>query len=156
MCCSIHSGLLNNEFINEFIKLYDDLYINKSRFDLIKDKIKYHTSSNGNYINGGICDMTLYYILSTDKKLDIQNLGEPNNNIVFMNNLNNGEGYSSKNQYTLFNNIIKLIFNSNDYSIHDKINNKKFKVFNIHFQGGAKRYLNDNFKQIIINKHLNK
>ena len=41
MSNSIHSGLLDKKFVLEFEKLYEDIYINKSKFHLIKEKINY-------------------------------------------------------------------------------------------------------------------
>lgn len=152
MSSSIHSGLLNLEFCNKFIELYNDIYVNKSKFYLIKGKIDYHTGPKGNYINGGICDMTLYYLLANEKLIDVQNLVEPNDGYVFINNINNGEGYQSKEQYQLQNNIMKIYndINNKNNLIYDTINNKELEIFNIHFQGEAKRFLNNEFKKRLI------
>jgi len=147
MSNSIHVGLLNQDFCDKFIELYNDLYINKSKYNLIEDKIKFHTDTlNGKYINGGICDMTLYYILAHEKIIDVENLLEPNNGIVFINNINNGEGYEYKQQYRLKNNIIDISFNNDQCNIYDEINNKSIMIFNIHFQGGAKRFMTEELK----------
>lgn len=146
MSNSIHSGLLNKNFCNKFIELYQDIYINKSKFNLVKGKINYHTE-NGQYVRGGICDMTLYYILNNENLIDVENLLIPKNNIVFINNVNNGEGYESKEQYNLKNNIIDIKFTkSNICLIHDRINDEELQIFNIHYQGGAKRLLNEQLK----------
>lgn len=144
MSNSIHVGLLNQNFCDKFIELYNDLYINKSKYNLIENKIKFHTDvSSGKYINGGICDMTLYYILANEKIIDVENLLEPNNNVVFLNNINNGEGYEYKQQYRLKNNIVDISFNNDKCNIYDEINNKTLMLFNIHFQGGAKRFMTE-------------
>ena len=152
MCNSIHCGLLNLEFCNKFIELYNDIYINKTKFHLIKDKINFHTDSNGNYINGGICDMTLYYLLVNEKLIDVENLTEPKNNCVFINNINNGEGFKSEQQYHLQTSSAYGCDDSNNTKnlIYDQINNKELEIFNIHFQGGAKRILNNTLKPLII------
>jgi len=152
MSNSIHCGRLNIEFCKEFKQLYKDIYVNKSKYNLIEDKIKFHSGSNGAYINGGICDMTLYYLLANEKLCDVQNLLNYNNGYVFINNINNGEGDLSKEQYLLQNNIIKVSKNSTNKKnlIYDKINNKEIYIFNIHFQGGAKILLNETLKNNII------
>ena len=93
--------------------------------------------------------MTLYYIIANEKLIDVQNLLEPNNGVVFMNNLNNGEGYSNKEQYKMNNNIIEIQFTKNGPYIQDVIENKEYKIINIHFQGAAKRFLNENFKKLL-------
>ncbi len=150
MCNSIHVGLLNKHFCNKFIELYQDIYINKSKFHLVKEKINYHTNKNGSYSGGGICDMTLYFLLVNENIIDVENLLIPKNNIVFINNINNGEGYESKEQYSLKNNFMDInITKNNKCFINDKINNKKLQIFNIHFQGGAKRILNEQFKNVL-------
>tara|TARA_Y100000389_G_C17437674_1_gene506542 strand:- start:376 stop:1242 length:867 start_codon:yes stop_codon:yes gene_type:complete len=152
MSNSIHCGLLNIEFCKEFKQLYTDIYVNKSKYNLIEDKIKFHSGSNGTYINGGICDMTLYYLLANEKLCDVQNLLNLNNGYVFVNNINNGEGDLAKEQYLLENNIIKVSKNTTTKKnlIYDKIKNKEVDIFNIHFQGGAKMLLNENLKNYII------
>ena len=144
MCASIHSSLLNINFCNKFIDLFNDLYINKNKFYLIKDKIKYHKNSRGEFRNGGICDMTLYYILQKEKILDVQNLLIPKNNSVFINTFSGGEGYESLTQFELNNSNKNIIKDNiyNKYIIKDIINNRKFQLFNIHFQGNTKKFLN--------------
>jgi len=153
MSSSIHSGLLNVEFCNKFIELYNDIYVNKTKFYLIKDKIKFHTDSNGNYINGGICDMTLYYLLVNEKLIDVENLLEPKNNQVFNNNVNNGEGFESKQQYQLAAaggvHVYKDSSNTKNL-VYDQLNKKEIELFNIHFQGRAKNRLNNHLKNLII------
>ena len=147
MSNSIHVGLLNKHFCNKFIELYQDIYINKSKFNLVKEKINYHTDKNGQYIKGGICDMTLYYILANKYIIDVENLLIPKNNIVFIHNVNNGEGYESQEQYSLINNMMSIKFTKNNKClINDKINNKELQICNIHFQGVAKKFLNEQLK----------
>lgn len=152
MSNSIHCGLLNIQFCDEFIRLYKDIYINKSRFNLIEDKISYHTNKNGNFERGGICDMTLYYILANEKIIDVQNLLNIKNNTVFINNINNGEGEDSKTQFkTNENGILDINITKNgECFVYDKIHNQKVKLHNIHFQGGAKRILNSQLKSMLI------
>nr|QFG75015.1 MAG: hypothetical protein [Megaviridae environmental sample] len=143
MSNSIHSSLLNQEFCDKFIELFSDLYINKRKFYLIKDKIMYHTKNPG-----GICDMTLYYLLIKEKIIDVQNLLNPINNIVFINNINNGEGIENKHQFKLDNNKLDILLIDGKFLIYDIINNQPTELFNIHFQGGAKYLLNSNLKTI--------
>ena len=121
---------------------------------LIEDKIKYHTNNNI-YVNGGICEMTFCYLLNELKIIDVENLLENkvinNKKIVFMNNINNGEGPDSKEQYELINNIIKIQKSSNgeDNYLYDKINKQFLVLMNIHFQGGAKSLMNENLKKFL-------
>lgn len=149
MSNSIHCGLLTKEFATKFENLYEDIYINKSKLNLIKDKIKYHTNTNGGYINGGICDMTLYYLLNKENLIKVDNLMRPkdigNKKVVFINNINNGEGLDSKEQYETHNNIMKIQRGTNgvDNYVYDKVNKEYVVIMNIHFQGGAKALMNE-------------
>jgi len=141
MSASIHSSLLNREFCSQFEKLYYDLYVSGEKFNLIEGKIDYHQKNN---ILGGICDMTLYYLLYKNNFLSVQNLSDKfqnkfGENVVFMNHINTGEGPYSKENYKLKNGKLK-IFKGN--KIYDLINNEKLKVCNIHYQGSAKKLLN--------------
>lgn len=141
MSGSIHSALLDNSFCLEFKNLFEDVYINKNKFNLIEKKIKYHEQNN---LNGGICDMTFYYLLYKEKILDIQNLFNPIMNKdseehIFVNNYGNGEGPSSKDNFQIKNNRLKIYSGK---KILDLERNKKVSICNIHFQGASKRYLN--------------
>jgi hypothetical protein len=140
MSNSIHSALLNNKFCSEFEKLYNDLYVNKSKIYLLEDKINYH-KNNG----GGICDMTLYYLLQnenyiiTDNLLEIQNY--KNKKITFMNTLYSNESSTHKEQYLKENNIIKIYDINKKKYIYDKINEEYIELWNIHYQGDCKKLL---------------
>tara|TARA_A100001011_G_scaffold358910_1_gene405012 strand:- start:19 stop:885 length:867 start_codon:yes stop_codon:yes gene_type:complete len=141
MTGSIHSSLISKNYCNEFEILFNDIYINKERFDLIKEKIDFHQKEK---IPGGICDMTLHYLIYHEEKLKIHNILEPFKNkdgemVVFMNHINNGEGPLSMNNYALKNEKIK-IYNRN--KIFDIILNYKILVCNIHYQGSAKNKIN--------------
>ena len=68
---SVHSSLLNIDFLNKFVQLCLDIYVNKSKFYLIEPKINYFTKNN---LPGGVCDMTLYYLLYLEKMIDVFNL----------------------------------------------------------------------------------
>lgn len=86
----------------------------------------------------------------------VQNLLEPNNGVIFMNNVNNGEGCNSKEQYKMNNNIQELQFTNNGTFIKDIVENKNYKIMNIHFQGPAKRFLNGNMKDLLRKLNSNK
>lgn len=135
MAASIHNALLNIEFVEKFIQLCIDIYVNKTKFHLVEDKIKYHKENN---ILGGICDMTLYYLL-IQQGLKVQPLNVANNGYVFINNINGGEGPDSKTQYEKGQFLIKITDNN---KIYDTVHNKYLTLFSIHYQGGAKYFLN--------------
>lgn len=141
MSASIHSSLINRKFCDEFTKLFQDIYIDKTKFGLIEDKIKYHKEKN---IAGGICDMTLYFLLLTEGKMKIQNLLIPfldklGNEIVFINHINTSEGYKANKNYEMKRKKLKIY--SNGY-IRNIMDDKKIAIGNIHFQGASKKNLN--------------
>lgn len=143
MTGSIHSGLLNKQFFNNFEDLYSDIFVNKSKFHLIENKVKFHE----NFGYGGICDMTLFYLNYVADKENIQNLLSINTNkntegVVFMNDLNDSEGPDSKKQFkTDRKNKIKIFNFENEFFIYDLFGKCFVKVMNIHFQGKAKSLL---------------
>lgn len=141
MDSSIHCGLLNSVFFAEFEKLYIDIYMTKNGFNLIEEKIKYHKINN---LNGGITDMTLYFLLHKLKKINPQNLMKPlksndGEDFIFINNFNLAEGFYDLNNFKMSRKKIKLY---NGSSVYDLINSKKIKIANIHFQGKLKKDLN--------------
>jgi len=141
MSASIHSGLISQSFCDEFSVLFEDLYINKKKFDLIEEKIAHHKKYN---LPGGICDMTLYYILHKENLLSPQNLFEPlstlnNEEMLFINHLKSAEGPYGKENFELKDGKLK-IYKGN--SVADIIKNKKIKICNIHYQGGSKQFVN--------------
>jgi hypothetical protein len=146
MSGSIHSGLLNKKFFKMFEEFYVDIFINKSKFHLIESKIKYHE----NFGNGGICDMTIFYLIYVQNKKDIQNLLSINTDkntegVVFMNDLNDLEGLESKKQFKKDRKNKIQIFNfDNQFYIYDIPRQCHVKIMNIHFQGKAKSLLSSN------------
>lgn len=155
MCASIHCGLLNMNFCNKFEELYNDIYINKTKFNLIEDKIDSHRDKNGNYSRGGICDMTLYYLLQKLEIIKVQNLEKyvilDGQETTFMNVIRGSDGPDGKGQYKMNKvenlNVIDITKSENGKHnlIYDKINNKYIDVFNIHFQANSKNLLNKDF-----------
>jgi hypothetical protein len=143
MCGSIHSGLLNKKFFKMFEEFYVDIFMNKSKFHLIENKIEYHQ----NHGNGGICDRTIFYLIYIENKKDIQNLlsintDKNNEGVVFMNDLNDLEGLESKKQFKKNrNNKIKIFNFDNQFYIYDIPRQCFIKIMNIHFQGNAKSLL---------------
>lgn len=143
MSGSIHSGLLNKQFFNKFEDLYSDIFVNKSKYHLIENKVKFHE----NFGNGGICDMTLFYLIYIANKENIQNLLSINTDkntegVVFMNDLNDSEGLESKKQYkTDRENRIKIFNFENEFFVYDLLRKCFVKIMNIHFQGKAKSLL---------------
>lgn len=152
MCSSIHCAFLSLNFCNVFEQLYNDIYVNKSKLDLIKNKIEYHCVDKDIFKNGGICDMTLYYLINKLKLIGVQNLMEHDNEgNTFMNNYGIPEGTKSKQQYKMENGVIKIIKDENGiYNfIIDTKTDTRVRIWNIHFQGSNKRFMNESLKSKI-------
>lgn len=140
MDSSIHFSLLDMNFCIQFQKLYEEIYVSENKFNLIKDKISFHKFHD---LKGGICDMTFYYLLKEEKYLEPQNFMKEVKDLnqedyIFINNINLGEGFYGINNFKMKGKFIKIINNS----VEDKIQNKKIKIAGIHFQGIAKKQLN--------------
>jgi len=162
MCGSIHCGLLNKVFCQEFRKLYIDIFENGSKFKLIESKINYHKKYRK---PGGICDMTLYYLLWKENLIDIQNLldiGETidGNKCIFTNLYMSSEGFREENQYQIKNRCLEITSSSGTPAsigcskkdgknfIKDLKTKEFYQLFNIHFQGGSKKFLTNDLKNI--------
>ena len=87
--------------------------------------------------------MTLCYILEICDLIDVQDLHDTKNNYAFMNTLGAPEGKDSKQQYRIKNNVIDINPLTNE--IYDTVNEKSYKLMNVHFQGGYKQLLNHNW-----------
>ena len=141
---SVHAALISQSFCQQYENLYEDVFINKSRLPLFKDKIEHHKTNPGSF-----CDMTFYHILNVQELVEAENLLEPkiinNNKYVFVNNYANGEGPQSKNQYKINKKGIKIYKNNKigTSKIYDKINKEYLNIFNMHYQGKHKKYLNN-------------
>ena len=140
---SIHNAYLTNIFCKKYIELYLDIYKNK-KFNLIQEKIDQHYI-NGKYINGGICDMTLYGLLNFQNNIKILNLLIPikdndNNEFIFFNHLKDNTG-EHKNEYRKKNNIVEIIEENNKKYVFSNIKNKKLLAAAIHYQGTCKKLI---------------
>lgn len=138
----IHNGLLNVDFCNTFIQLCFDIYKNKTKFHLIEPKINWHKSKG---INGGICDMTIYYLLYSEGLLN--NVTDLNDILVvkgekctFDHQLIGTYGFMGENTYALQNSI-KMIAKSGSKYYFKTVNGDLIRVLSLHFQGRTKPIL---------------
>ena len=146
---SIHSGLISIDFAQKYEILYDDIFINRSKFNLVEEKINYHKTHRG-----GLTDMTLYHIMISTGIVEAQNLLEPilidDEKCIFINNFSNGEGPKSQNQYKLRKGKIQIKKQDGKNYVYDEIEKTTLRTFNIHFQGTAKKDLNWRLSQKIV------
>ncbi len=111
-------------------------------FHLIEPKIEYHNYNNK---PGGICDMTIYYLLYSENLLDnIIDLTIPlkiNNQLyIYDYNISLSYGYLGTSTYKMINNM-KLIHEENGIYYIETINSDKIRLLSIHFQGDKKQIL---------------
>lgn len=137
MAATIHASFLTYEFCVAFQSLCRDIYVTKSRFSLIEPKIRYHKETGA---PGGICDMTLYYLLTKEmtvaKLLDVQSDGS-----TFDDNINDTLGFLGKNTFVLENG--KKVLRKNGTVVEALCSDGRWvRLNNLHFQGGAKQYIN--------------
>jgi len=143
----VHNALLNKEFCEKFIQLCFDIYENKTKFYLIKPKIDWHKKNN---ISGGICDMTLYYLLYSENIIDVEDL----NDIIIINgekctfdhNLSNSYGFNGDDTYIMKNGIKSLTKeknkNNNEKKIYATTNDGiLIRLLTIHFQDNKKKFI---------------
>ena len=145
LTASIHSGLITQQFCEEYEKLYFDLFINKSKYNLIEGKVEFHKSNPG-----GIADMTVYYLLYSQKIIKIQNLLEPvdfeGSKSVFINNISSEEGFDFQDQYLKNKKYLKIVKKDGGNFVYDIKNDEYLNLLNIHFQGKAKKKMNNLLK----------
>jgi hypothetical protein len=111
---------------------------------LIMEKLQWHKH---NQIPGGICDMTLYYLLHSEKILDsVTDLntprmfeGEP---VVFDHNVLNTYGYSGENTYETENGVKVIIQSGNKFYLKSN-DGTIVRTLSLHFQGRAKSILDN-------------
>jgi len=139
---------LNFEFFVSFLELYKEIYVTKNKFNLISEKIKYHKKYGG----GGITDMTLAYLLYVDNEVKVQNLLIPQRIsgelFTFNESINSPEGLDSKKQFKMSTKKIqKLYFSKEKIQVYDNFNKFYLNLFNIHFQGTSKKYIEYLYKK---------
>ena len=151
MAGSIATSCLTMDFLNKFVQLCFDIYVTKTKHNLIEPKIKYHRQYNK---PGGICDMTLYYILT--KEMNVKNLLDiqPDGS-TYDDNITDTLGFDGMNTFEKIQDI-KYLHINDDGIVYAKCTNGRFiKLNNLHFQGSAKGLLHD-IANILLHRRLNK
>jgi len=156
MCGSVHNSLLNMSFCTKFIKLCFDIYIYKTKFHLIEPKINWHRRNN---IGGGICDMTLYYLIYKEKIIDnILNTNElfvlNNEKCVFDHQLGGFYGFNGNNTYLKSDEKyspyfdIKKIIKKDGKNYFITSDNEEIRALSIHYQGECKKFMINNIHSL--------
>jgi hypothetical protein len=137
MAACIHNSFLTLEFCEVFIQLCYDVYQNKSKFSLIEPKIKWHQD---NRIPGGICDMTLCYIIwGQDMVPNLTDLNETrlyNNDLcVFDHNIQSPYGFAGPFTYMVLPNGMKSVTVKDGKFYATTVNKEQIRLLTMHFQG---------------------
>ncbi len=140
---SIHNALLNKAFCNAFFDLYVDIFVNKTKLHLLKEKIDEITAGN---LQGSICDMNFYYLLWREKILEIIDLTKPlflyGEFCVFDHSLHSASGLFGPYTYKMTKDSISLIkFLSYDSGkvYQETVHGEKIRLLSIHFNDCAKK-----------------
>jgi hypothetical protein len=144
----IHNGLLTLEFCNQFVQLCFDIYLTKTKLHLIEPKVKWHVS---NKQAGGICDMTLYHLLASEKLIDVFDLnqvievdGIP---CTFDHNINSAVGYRGPITYKMNGSMKQVEKEGDHFFITEVGTHQKIRALTFHFQGGAKQHMLSVYKK---------
>lgn len=135
MAASVHNARLTRHYLRRFSELSEEIYVRGTGFNLIADKICFHRD---NRIDGGICDMTLHYILS--REMHAQNLGRPLDGHVFDYRFGTGEGDELQQQYAV-DQEHKVLYRHHDGIYIEDLRGIMIKLLSIHFQGDAKKFV---------------
>jgi len=139
----IHNGLITLDLCNIFINLCFDIYENKSKLHLINGKIEHHKNNN---MGGGICDMTFFWLIYSEKLCEIYDLNDiiiyEDEECIFDHNVNNDYGIFGENTYNMNqNNIKEIMVNDGKRYVSTKNGDRKLRLLSIHFAGPAKKIL---------------
>jgi hypothetical protein len=137
----IHNSLMSLDLCEIFIQLCYDVYENKSKFNLIQNKINYHNQQN---LGGGICDMTFFWLIYSEKLCKIHDLNDiiifENEKCTFDHNVNGAYGFLGEETYKMNDNVKDIISKDNKKYIITK-SNEMIRLLSTHFAGPAKKLL---------------
>lgn len=136
MAASIHVSFLTYDFLLAYEVLCRDIYVTKTKFRLIEDKIRHHQETGR---LGGICDMTIYYLLTKEVPvralMDLQPDGS-----TFDDNINDTNGFLGPETWEQEEGI-KVIRRQNGIVEAKCKDGRYVRLNNLHFQGPAKKYI---------------
>lgn len=136
MAASIHVSFLTYDFLLAYEKICRNIYVTKTRFNLIEDKIRFHKDTGA---PGGICDMTIYYLLTKEfpvrALMDLQPDGS-----TFDDNISDNNGFLGAETWERLGGM-KIIRNQGGVIEAKCIDGRWIRLNNLHFQGSAKKYI---------------
>jgi hypothetical protein len=137
MVGSVHSSLLNLDFCDVFIQMCFDIYENRTKYHLIEDKVNWHRDNNH---PGGICDMTLYYLIDKVNLIEVTDLNDLHRvddcYSAFDHALYNSYGYLGTSTYKASDgNGKKKLIQRDRFYYFETVNGNFVRALSIHFQG---------------------
>ena len=147
MSACIHNALLTQEFCDVFIQLTKDIYQNKSKAGIIQPKIDWHMQ---NKIPGGICDMTLCYLIwEKNMVAGLQDLNDTrlyeNELCVFDHNVQSPYGFKGETTYRMYNDGLKAVQKKDGKFYAITAENEPIRLLTMHFQGSKGKSILPNF-----------
>ena len=153
----IHNALMTETLCDDFIKLCFDIYKSKDKFSLISDKWEHHKEIE----QGGVCDMTVWFLLLQNRRADSVPVTDFNDlfvldgeDCVFDHNVSDGYGFAGPNTYLMVSEPAvspwvetkSIMKRNNKYYIMTN-DGREVRLLSIHYQGGAKEGLSNNHYQ---------
>lgn len=136
MAASIHVSFLTYDFLLAYERMCRDIYVTKTRLHLIEEKWRFHQETGK---PGGICDMTIYYLLTKEfpvrALMDLQPDGS-----TFDDNINDNNGFLGPETFELKGGI-KVLRTRNGIVEAKCVDGSYVRLNNLHFQGSAKKYI---------------
>ena len=130
---SCHFSYWTLEGLEDFTTFSIEAYSNQEIRKQLEAKWKWH---NDNHQPGGVSEMTLLYLWSTDNP-KVANSSKVINNMTIDHSINTSTNYS-ENEYQMQLEIKKIIFRDGIPYGFNKILNKEIRFLGIHCQGTAK------------------
>ena len=150
----IHNALLTQRLCDDYIRLCMDIYKSGDKFHLIKEKWESHQATKV----GGVCDMTLWFLLLQERHVDSTPVTDFNDLVmvdgedcVFDHNLGDSYGYAGVNTYKMGDNpdvtpwcSTKMITKRQGKYYVMTQDGREIRLLSIHYQGGSKAGLSKN------------
>ena len=150
----IHNALLTQTICDEYIRLCMNIYKSGDKFHLIKEKWELHQETKV----GGICDMTLWFLLLQQRHVDSTPITDFNDLVmidgedcVFDHNIGDSYGYAGMNTYKMGDNpdvspwgVTKMITKRKGKYYVMTQDGREIRLLSIHYQGGSKAGLSKN------------
>ena len=127
-----HCSFWTIDYLSDFLDFVKNEYVN--HIDVLTEKFKYHIK---NSIKGGVCDMTLLYLWSEDKK-GIYNTAPIQDSKCFDHCIGSADNYLD-NEFE-YNKILRLkkVGYDNDGPFCKTLQGEKVHMYTLHCQGSAK------------------